>query len=93
MAKIIVHARKRKVVINVRFALDRDQLIFAILEDGISQGIRPTSKRQCLEIAKQYFHRNGIQSGPSLADDEFAKYRPDAVAVVDKYFPELRERK
>jgi hypothetical protein len=53
MAKIIVHDGKKKVVVKMRYALDRDHLIFAILEDGISQGIRPTSKRQCLEIAKQ----------------------------------------
>lgn len=68
-----------------------DHLIFAILEDGISQGIRPKSKHQCLEIAKQYFYRNGIQTGTSLADDDYQRHLPDAVAIVDKLFPELKE--
>jgi hypothetical protein len=91
MARIIVHNGKKKVVVKIQYALDRDDLIFAVLEDGISQGIRPKSRRQCLEIARQYFYRNGIRSGPSLADDTYQKYRPDAVAIVDKFFPELKE--
>jgi hypothetical protein len=37
---------------------------------GSVKGSGPRSKRQCLEIAKQYFYRNGIQSGTSLADDD-----------------------
>jgi hypothetical protein len=91
MTKLIVHNGKKKVVIKTQYALDRDDLVFAILEDGISQGITPKSKRQCLQIAKQYFHRNGMQSGPSLSDDDYRKYRPDAVVIVDKFFPELRQ--
>ena len=91
MAKIVLQNGEKKVVIKMQYALDLDHLIFAILEDGISQGIRPKSKRQCLEIAKQYFYRNGIQSGPSLSDDDYEKYKPEAVAIVDKFFPELKE--
>lgn len=90
MARIIVHNGKKKVVVKVQYALDRDDLIYAILEDEVSLGIPPKTKRQCLDIATQYFYRNGIQSGPSLADD-YEKYRPDAVALVDKFFPELKE--
>jgi hypothetical protein len=41
MARIIVHDGKTKVVVKMQYAIDRDHLIFAILEDGISQGIRP----------------------------------------------------
>lgn len=91
MARIIVHEGKKKVVVKVQYALDRNHLIFAILEDGISQGINPKNKRQCLEIAKLYFYRNGINSGTGLSDDDYRKYWPDAVAIVDKLFPELKE--
>ena len=45
MARIIVHKGKKKVVVKVQGALDREDLIFAILEDGVSLGIPPKNKR------------------------------------------------
>ena len=90
MARVIIHDGKKKVLVKVQYALDRDHLILAILEDAIGLGTRPKNKRQCLEIAKQYFYRNGIQSGTSLADDDYRKHLPEATATVDRFFPELK---
>lgn len=88
MAKIIVHDGKKKVVVRVNFALDRDTMMFAVL-DGISCGETPRNKRECVEIAKRFLFRNGVQGGTSLSDDDYQKHKPEALAIVAKFFPEL----